>query len=119
MRAALPNRDRRHRFSKIPKSKLPGCFWIKPQPAESARRMGRAQVLASLPFGHEVKLRYSPSWLWWQYINHDGSDVGGCFLIAMGLIPLAGASMILLLMVTIEVPFWLEGKQAQGTITNK
>ena len=75
--------------------------------------------MTSVSFGSQVKLRHPPSWLWWQYVNYGGQDLGGGCLMAMGLIPLAGLSLMAVLTVTFELPFWLEGQQTQGTITNK
>ena len=81
--------------------------------------IGRTQALASIPVGGEGKLRYSPSWLCWKYVNHDGQELCGCVPMVMGLIPLAGLTLLSLMTVIFELPFWLEGKQTQGTITNK
>jgi hypothetical protein len=81
--------------------------------------LGRIRTLDSTPFGREVKPRYSPAWLWWKYVNYGGQELGGCWLIGMGLIPLTGISLISLMTVIFELPFWLEGKETQGTITNK
>jgi hypothetical protein len=67
----------------------------------------------SLPEG--PKLRYPRAQLFRKYLWHDGSFAHGCAGILFGVV----FTGIGLLMLSMELPYWLKGVAAKGTVTGK